>query len=213
MKTDHVAKSMITVEAPARKVWQALVTPDAIKQYMFGTTVESDWKEGSPITWKGNWKGKSYEDKGVIVRVQPGRTLAYTHFSPLSGLPDTPDNYHTVTVELTAEGDDTRVALSQDNNPTEEARQHSETNWGMMLSGLKSTSRRGVGTGSWVARIRRSAGRRGEPGSGPLQRAGASGGVPLLLEAGVDLIGSERLAASEPVLRGIAIPQARTDGR
>jgi uncharacterized protein YndB with AHSA1/START domain len=137
MKTDHVARSIITVDAPARKVWQALVTPAAIKQYMFGTTVESSWSEGSTITWKGNWQGKSYEDKGVIVRMQPGRTLTYTHFSPLSGLPDTPDNYHTVTIELTAEGDGTRVELSQDNNPTDQARQHSEKNWGMMLAGLK----------------------------------------------------------------------------
>ena len=137
MKTDNVAKSMITVDAPARKVWHALVTPHAIKEYMFGTTVESAWKEGSPITWKGDWQGKSYEDKGVIIRVQPGRTLAYTHFSPLSGLPDRPDNYHTVTIELTPEGNGTRVALSQDNNATDEARQHSEKNWGMMLAGLK----------------------------------------------------------------------------
>ena len=137
MKTDHVARSIITVDAPATKVWQALVTPAAIKQYMFGTTVESSWSEGSTITWKGNWQGKSYEDKGVIVRMQPGRTLTYTHFSPLSGLPDTPDNYHTVTVELTADCNGTRVELSQDNNPTDESRQHSEKNWGMMLAGLK----------------------------------------------------------------------------
>ena len=29
------------------------------------------------------------------------------------------------------------VALSQDNNPTDEARRHSEENWKMMLAGLK----------------------------------------------------------------------------
>jgi len=31
----------------------------------------------------------------------------------------------------------TRVTLSQDNNPTEQAREHSEKNWGMMLTALK----------------------------------------------------------------------------
>jgi hypothetical protein len=30
---------------------------------MFGTTVNSEWREGAPITWKGDWKGKAYEDK------------------------------------------------------------------------------------------------------------------------------------------------------
>ena len=35
------------------------------------------------------------------------------------------------------EGPQTRVSLVQDNNPTEDARVHSEKNWGMMLAGLK----------------------------------------------------------------------------
>jgi uncharacterized protein YndB with AHSA1/START domain len=118
-------------------VWRALVSPLAIKQYMFGTNVVSEWKAGSPIVWRGDWQGRSYEDKGVILRIEPERFLQYSHFSPLSGLPDTPGNYHTVTVELTGEGGRTRVVLSQDNNLTEQAREHSENNWGTMLAGLK----------------------------------------------------------------------------
>ncbi len=60
-----------------------------------------------------------------------------THFSPLSGLPDEPGSYHTVTIEPSAQGPETRVSLSQDNNLTEPAREHSEKNWGTMLAGLK----------------------------------------------------------------------------
>lgn len=135
--SNFIARSSITIAAPAEKIWDALVTPATIKQYMFGTTVTSDWKEGSPITWKGEWKGKAYEDKGVIRQFRPGRALQYTHFSPLGGLPDKPENYHTVTIQLSPEGDRTRVSLTQDNNPTEEERSHSEKNWGMMLDGLK----------------------------------------------------------------------------
>jgi uncharacterized protein YndB with AHSA1/START domain len=137
MQKDHVAESSITIDAPREEIWDALVRPEAVKQYMFGTTVVSDWQEGSRITWKGDWKGASYEDKGVILKVEPGRTLQYTHFSPLSGLPDTPENYHTVTIELSGQGDQTRVELSQDNNLTAEERKHSEENWRMMLAGLK----------------------------------------------------------------------------
>ena len=134
---DHVAKASTTIDAPAGKIWDALVDPKAIKQYMFGTNVESDWKEGGAITWKGEWQGKAYEDKGVIKRLDPRRTLQYTHFSPLAGLPDKPENYHTVTIELSENGAGTKVALSQDNNPTEEEREHSEQNWRTMLEGLK----------------------------------------------------------------------------
>jgi uncharacterized protein YndB with AHSA1/START domain len=134
---DIIARSSITIDAPADRVWDALVNPAAIKQYMFGTNVTSDWKKGSPIVWKGEWQGKQYEDKGVIRQIEPGRALQYTHFSPLSGLPDKPENYHTVTIQLLSEGDRTRLSLTQDGNPTEDARAHSEKNWGMVLGGLK----------------------------------------------------------------------------
>jgi uncharacterized protein YndB with AHSA1/START domain len=137
MDNSNIANASTTIDAPVAKVWRALVTPDTIKRYMFGATVVSEWKEGSPIVWKGEWKGKPYEDKGVIVRLDPGRTLRYTHWSPLSGVPETPENQHTVTIELAGEGAHTHVSLSQDKNHTEEERKHSEENWKTMLVGLK----------------------------------------------------------------------------
>jgi uncharacterized protein YndB with AHSA1/START domain len=118
-------------------VWDALVNPKKIKEYMFGTNVASDWKKGSPIVWKGEWKGKKFEDKGVILQLERERLLQYSHFSPLSGLPEKPENYHTVTIELSKKGTQTLVSLSQDNNLTDEEREHSEKNWKMMLEGLK----------------------------------------------------------------------------
>jgi uncharacterized protein YndB with AHSA1/START domain len=136
MPKNLIAKASVSIAAPAAKVWDALVNPEVIKQYMFGTTVASDWKQGSAITWKGEWQGKPYEDKGKILKIEPRRLLQYTHYSPLSG-PDIPENHHTVTIELAEAGAQTRVTLSQDNNATEEARQHSEQNWKMMLDGLK----------------------------------------------------------------------------
>jgi uncharacterized protein YndB with AHSA1/START domain len=132
-----VSQASISVDAPTQKVWDALVNPEAIKQYMFGTNVVSDWREGSPIIWKGEWQGKVYEDKGVILQLVPGRTLGYSHFSPLSGLPDKPENYHTVTVELSPDGNRTRVTLSHDKNASEQERAESQKNWEMMLGTLK----------------------------------------------------------------------------
>jgi uncharacterized protein YndB with AHSA1/START domain len=139
MAADLSARASTLIDASAAKVWHALVTPADIKQYFFGSTVTSDFRQGSPITWKGEWKGKPYEDKGVILAVVPERTLRYTHFSPLAGLPDKPENYHTVTIELARDGERTRVDLAQDGNATEDARKHSADNWAKMLSGLKKT--------------------------------------------------------------------------
>lgn len=138
MADDFVAKASTTIQAFPAEVWDALVDPEKIREYMFGTNVSSEWKEGSPISWKGEWEGKPYEDKGVILQIKPPRVLQYSHFSPLAGLPDEPENYHTVTIELAEDGAAaTNVTLSQDNNPTEKEREHSEKNWSMMLDGLK----------------------------------------------------------------------------
>ncbi len=137
MNKNLLAKASISIDVPLTRVWQALITPADIKQYMFGTDTVSDWREGSPIYWRGEWQGKPYEDKGVILQIKPGRILQYSNFSPLSGVPDVPENYQTVTIELTDQGKRTGVTLTQDNNASDEARKHSEKNWGMVLDAMK----------------------------------------------------------------------------
>ncbi len=137
MNHNLIVNASIRINASKGQVWKALVGPHAIRQYMFGTQVVSDWHVGNPIVWKGEWQGKSYQDKGMILQLQPERMLQYSHFSPMSGLPDQPENYHTVTIQLSAEGNQTEVALAQDHNASEEERAHSEENWRMVLTGLK----------------------------------------------------------------------------
>ena len=137
MPENLIAKATVNIYVPVVRVWQAFTTPAVIKLYMFGTRVVTDWKQGSPILWSGEWQGKRYEDKGVILKFEPQHLIQYSHFSPLSGLPDVPENYHTVTIELSEQPTGTLVTLSQDNNPSEDARAHSEQNWKAMLDGLK----------------------------------------------------------------------------
>jgi uncharacterized protein YndB with AHSA1/START domain len=137
MDKKFIAKATTTIDAPASKVWEALTRPDLIKQYLFGTEVTTDWKVGGPITYKGVWEGKAYEDKGKIIKFEPEKTLVSTHWSPLSGVPDTPENYHTVTYELTEKDGKTDVTILQDNNATEDEKIHSEQNWKMVLEGMK----------------------------------------------------------------------------
>jgi len=95
-----VATAEVVINAPTDRVWTALTNPDDVKQYMFGTTIEGEWHVGSPITWKGDWQGKPYEDKGQVLRFEPGRAVAYSRYSPLSGAPDMSESYQNVTVEL-----------------------------------------------------------------------------------------------------------------
>lgn len=131
------AEATTTVAAPAGEVWKALTEPDLVAQYMFGSRVESDWQPGSPIAWKGEYEGKPYEDHGEIVEVVPDQVLEVTHFSPLSGQPDEPENYHHVRYELQETDGTTTVRLTQDNAGSDEEAEHSAQNWQMMLDGLK----------------------------------------------------------------------------
>lgn len=137
MNKTYLAKATINIDASREKVWEALTKPELIKQYLFGTEVITDWQVGSPITYKGVWEGKAYEDKGVVLENEPGKLLVSTFWSSLSGVPDLPENYQTVRYELSSENGGTRLTLTQDNNDSEESARHSEQNWNMVLEGLK----------------------------------------------------------------------------
>ncbi len=137
MSRGLIAQATVQITAPIDKVWNALTDPELIKKYMFGTEVVTEWKEGGPIVWRGMWDGVPYEDKGIILKKELLKTLEFTHFSPLTGIPDVKENYHTLTYKLYYEGDHTVVTLSQDNNADEKALKHSEHNWEKMLKDLK----------------------------------------------------------------------------
>jgi hypothetical protein len=104
---------------------------------MFGTTVRSDFREGSTITWKGEWQGKPYEERGSILTLHANETLTSTQMSGRTGLWGKPASVHTVTITLSPAGKQTYVELTQDNNADDEQLAHSEEKWVMMLMGLK----------------------------------------------------------------------------
>lgn len=137
MPENLIIKKSVSIHATAADVWDALVNPEKIKQYLFGTNTISDWKVGSRIAFKGEWQGKEYEDGGVILQLLPNKILQYTYWSSMSGTEDIPENYATVTFELQEQEDGTLLTLTQDNCKTEEQKKHSEDNWGMVLTGLK----------------------------------------------------------------------------
>jgi uncharacterized protein YndB with AHSA1/START domain len=139
MTQSYIAKVEVDVNATPSDVWRALTEPELIAKYFFGSQVQTDWQPGSPIVWKGEYQGKEYEDKGEVVEVQPNRLLRVTHFSPMAGLPDEPENYHTLTYELVERDDGTHVTLSQDNNGSENEAQRNSANWETVLKGLRKT--------------------------------------------------------------------------
>jgi uncharacterized protein YndB with AHSA1/START domain len=140
-----------TVKAPPSAVWKALTTTSTLKQFFFGSDISTDWRVGSPISFRGNWKGKPYEDKGNIQTFDREKRLAFTHWSPLSGMEDKAENYHIVSFDLRPADGGTEVVLTQTNQNdaeplTPENRQEYTKNWTMVLEGLRKTVEGGAPT-------------------------------------------------------------------
>ena len=135
MSDDHVARATVQIPAPAATVWDTLVDPDAT--WMLGAKVSSAYVVGVPITFEGEWDGKPFTDHGEIVEVDRPRLLRYTHYSPLSGQPDVPENYHHLTFTFEERDGATTVTLEQDQNGSPEEAEHARQLWEQVLGALR----------------------------------------------------------------------------
>lgn len=146
--TNLIVSSSVIINAPAAKVWEVLTTPSTIKLYMFGADVRSDWKVGSPITYSGSWEGKAYEDKGTILKIEPGKVLQTSYWSEVFNLPDLPENYKQVTYTLVENNGQTELTITQDNNTSEKERDRSQKNWDLVLQGIKGVAEQPASSGA-----------------------------------------------------------------
>ena len=112
-------KKSININAPISKVWEALTNPELIKKYFFGTECVTDWKKGSPIL---------YKEKFIL----------YNYWSSFSRTADLPENYATIKYELSNNNNnETTLTIIQEGFKTQEAHDHSDTNWGYITDGMK----------------------------------------------------------------------------
>jgi len=110
-----IVKNTVTINAPASKVWDALVNPEQTKKYMFGCETVSDWQPGSQLLWKMNHVGKEIIPvKGVIKDIKPDKLLTYTVIDPDASYPDIPENYLNVRYELEENKGVTVLTVLQD---------------------------------------------------------------------------------------------------
>ena len=135
-----------TIEAPPSKVWDTATHKTGVM--FMGADVKTDWHEGHAITFNGEWKGRTFEDKGTVETFEKEKKLAFTHFSPASGKPDRPENYNLVSIELRPEGTQTGVELTQSihrdaDKPGAETVAEFEKNWKMMLAKLRDEAEHG----------------------------------------------------------------------
>ena len=130
-------ETSITIAASIEKVWAALTTPEIVKQYFFGTELVTDWEIGKPIYFRGEWEGKAYEDKGIVLDYEEDKYLKYSYLSSWENKPDLPENYNNITYTVNEVDGKTVLTITQDGFEDEEKRNHSEQNWQSVFGGMK----------------------------------------------------------------------------
>lgn len=107
-----IVADTVEIHAPASRVWTILTDSAFIQQYMFGCVVETSWKPGTPLLWKGAADGHLYV-KGKVLAIDPPHRLEYTTLGADMKIADIPENYLTIVYELKKTSDSsTRLHVS-----------------------------------------------------------------------------------------------------
>jgi uncharacterized protein YndB with AHSA1/START domain len=136
MTSDIINTVKATINAPISKVWDALTVSEIVKQYFFGTDQQSTFNVGDPITWDGEYQGHKYHDQGTILACEPLKSFTYSYWSSMSGKEDKPENYLTVTYELSDLGGSTEMTVTF-SSYTEEGAKHSVGSWKYIIDAMR----------------------------------------------------------------------------
>ncbi len=145
LKNELRFTTQVSIKAPKSDVWDALINPEKIKKYFFGTEATSDWLEGSELTFRGEWEGTTYVDKATIIKIIPERILQYNYISSFSALEDKPENRSVISMDLLDTSGGTTLSLTQQGFEPSDAVEHSTSNWKSVLEDLAKR----VESGDW----------------------------------------------------------------
>jgi uncharacterized protein YndB with AHSA1/START domain len=137
MTDEYLIVKSVEISATPRDVWRVLTDPEMIARWMLGTRVETTWQPGAAITFDATLHGLTYQDRGTLLAIEPERSLAYSHWSDLSRLPDIPENRTLVRLTLEWTGEKTRLTVRHEQFYSYEAYGHSNFFWGYALGDIR----------------------------------------------------------------------------
>lgn len=129
--------STIVLNAPVEKAWNALTTPELVKQWQYGSDLITDWKIGNEIRFRNEWEGQVFEQWGTILEVVPNQKIKYTLFFPRPGLEDKPENYFIMSYILSEENQKTKLEIIQEDNRPGAIQEKPQGEENPILQGLK----------------------------------------------------------------------------
>lgn len=99
---------VIYIRTTAQKLWEALTTPEFMKQYWYGVVGESGWTPGS--SWKLILPDGRVADTGEILEAEPGKRLVIkwrNEFRPELKA----EGYTRCTMEIQQDGEVARLSI------------------------------------------------------------------------------------------------------
>jgi uncharacterized protein YndB with AHSA1/START domain len=143
MRQDLIISESVNINASPERVWEVLTNPEIIKEYLFGTNTVTDWKVGSPIYFRGEYQGTTYEDKGVILKNEPLKTISYSYWSGFSGLEDKPENYSECTYKIESKSPNlAQLTWTQKGFGSEDGYNHSKSGMEAFMGQIKGIAER-----------------------------------------------------------------------
>ena len=123
------------IASTPEKVFKALTDTDATAKFWFGNAVTSDWKVGSPVTFRRD--GKQIVS-GKVLEHDPPRRLSYTFHSlhePHNGA----EKPSRVVMDLEPQRDQVKLTITHDDfAPDSKVFTSISNGWPLVLSNLKS---------------------------------------------------------------------------
>ncbi len=132
-----IVKKEIKINSDVSAVWNAIISPEITKKYMYNSEVISDWKTGSSIIWRdaGN---KNIHVKGIILKIEPEKILQTKDLSVDAGMADIDENYSRVTYELLPSDGQTLLRVTEDKFNGDISRyKDADGFWTGVLKGMK----------------------------------------------------------------------------
>ena len=108
--------STITINASLQKVWDTVTKPEWVKLWQYGSDLMTTWEIGSDIKFSTAWEDKVFEQWGKVLAFQPTELVSYSLFAPRPGLEDKPENYFTMSYNLSSENGQTKLEVVQEDN-------------------------------------------------------------------------------------------------
>lgn len=128
------------IGATAPKVWDALISPELVKQIYYGSVIRSSFKEGERLEYVGPGADgdETLHVYGTVLEFEPEQALRFTHKVGPSYLKGGEPYESRISWLLEPAGDCTKLTLIHDEwHPDDPAYDSSDDAWWHILSNIK----------------------------------------------------------------------------